>query len=100
MSKFSTMEKLVLQVLEESPAARQDDYVLMWLVCQKTKPELCEKPFADVLYNHRFLGLPNWETVTRCRRKIQAQRPDLVIKRTAKKRREQEQEYRDYALHG
>ena len=97
MARIKSTEKIVLQVLEESPAARGDDYILMWLVCQKTKPELCEKPFADVLYHHNSLGLPNWETVTRCRRKIQEKRPDLVAPETARKRRKEEEDYRAYA---
>lgn len=97
MSKLHTMEKVVLQVLEESPAARADDYVLMWLVCSKLSPEITEKPFADVMYNHNYLGLPNWETVTRCRRKIQAKRPDLVAEVTSRKRRREVEVYREYA---
>lgn len=97
MAKLHTMENVVLEILEKSPAARSDDYVLMWLVCNKTKPEIVEKPFADVLYHHKSLGLPNWETVTRCRRKIQEKRPDLVSPVTARKRRKEEEEYREYA---
>ena len=97
MAKLNTIEKMVLEVLEQSPLARADDYVLMWLVCEKTKPELSEKPFADVLYNHYAWGLPNWESVTRCRRKIQAKRPDLVAPETARKRRKEEKVYREYA---
>ena len=97
MSKLNTMEKVVLQVLEESPLARKDDYVLMWLVCERVKPEIVEKPFANVLYHHKALGLPNWETVTRCRRKIQEKRPDLVVPDTERKRRKEEQEYIEYS---
>ena len=97
MSKLNTMEKVVLEVLEQSPISRADDYALMWLVCEKIKPELVEKPFADVMYHHHTLGLPNWETVTRCRRKIQAQRPDLVSPNTARRRRKEEKVYIDYA---
>ena len=97
MSKLNTMENVVLQVLENSPAARSDDYILMWLVCEKLKPEIIEKPFADVMYNHKLWGLPNWETVTRCRRKIQAKHPELVSLETVRKRRKEEAEYREYA---
>ena len=70
----------------------------MWLVCQKLKPEITEKPFADVLYHHKALGLPNWETVTRCRRKIQEKHPDLqATVTTRRKRHKEEQKYREYA---
>ena len=97
MARLHIMENVVLEILEQSKAARSDDYVLMWLVCQKIKPEIVEKPFADVMYHHKSLGLPNWETVTRCRRKIQEKRPDLVAPVTARKRRKEEKEYREYA---
>ena len=97
MARLHTMENVVLEILEQSKAARSDDYVLMWLVCQKIKPEIVEKPFADVMYHHKSFGLPNWETVTRCRRKIQEKRPDLVSPETARKRSKEEEEYREYA---
>lgn len=98
MTELQTLESVVLSVLESSIAARKDDYVLMWLVCEKIKPEIVEKPFADVLYNHVAWGLPNWESVTRCRRKIQAKRPDLVVESTARKRRKEEKRYMEYAI--
>lgn len=97
MSRLQTIENVVLEILENSKAAREDDYVLMWLVCQKVKPELCEKPFADVMYHHKAMGLPNWESVTRARRKIQEKRPDLLSPEKARKRREEEERYREYA---
>ena len=97
MSKLHTMEKLVLRVLESIPAARSDDYVLMWYVCNELKPETSEMPFGYVLCHHKALGLPNWETVTRCRRKIQAKRPDLVSPETARKRHDEIEVYKEYA---
>lgn len=97
MSKLNTMENVVLKILENSPAARKDDYVLMWLVTSELKPNLAEQRFADVLYNHKENGLPNWETVTRCRRKIQQKRPDLIIEGTARKRHKEEEIYKEYA---
>lgn len=97
MAKLISTEKVVLSVLEESKAARQDDYVLMWLVCNKIKPEIVDMPFSYVLYHHKSLGLPNWETVTRCRRKIQEKRPDLCEPDTTRQRRKEEKEYIEYA---
>lgn len=94
---LQTMEEIVLEVLEKSPLARADDYVLMWLVCLKLKPEITEKPFSDVMYHHNTLGLPNWESVTRCRRKIQQNRTDLISQDTARRRRKKEKEYNEYA---
>lgn len=97
MSRLQTMEKVVLKILEQSKTAREDDYVLMWLVCDELAPEITNKPFSEVMYMHKILGLPNWETVTRCRRKIQEKRPDLLSPEKAKKRREEEEAYKEYA---
>lgn len=97
MSKMKCVEKIVLQVLEEQPRTRADDYLLMLYVTAKTNVDLLNTPFADVMLGRHINGLPNWETVTRCRRKIQEKRPDLIAPNTAKHRRLQEKEYREYA---
>ena len=94
---LKTMEAIVMNVLESSILAREDDYVLMWLVCDRLKPELCNKTFADVLYNHYALGLPNWETVTRCRRRIQEKHPELKVTAVAMKRQKKKPEYIAYS---
>ena len=96
MSKLHTMEKLVLEILEESVAARQDDYILFIRVCEKTNPQILDVPFGLAMKIHYF-QLPNWESVARSRRKIQKKRPDLVEEETARKRRKAETEYRKYA---
>lgn len=98
MSKLATMENVVLSVLEESVLARKDDYVLMYLVCDKLNPQINTMPFGTAMYHHKDYNMPNWETVTRCRRKIQEKRPDLVAPETAKKRHKEEEVYREYAL--
>ena len=97
MAKLYVMESIVLQVLKENPAARSDDYILMLLICQKIDSALINEPFESVMKFHKVNGLPNWETVTRCRRKIQAKYPELVSPVTARKRRKEEAEYMEYA---
>lgn len=97
MSKLKTMEKVVLSVLEQSYAARKDDFVLLYLVCEKINPHLSEMPFGRVLYHHKHFKVPNWKTVERCRRKIFHKRPDLVPPEAAKKRRKEEEEYIEYS---
>lgn len=97
MSKLETMEKVVLSVLEQSYSARKDDFVLLYLVCEKLNPRLSELPFSRVLYHHKDYKVPNWKTVERCRRKVFNKRPDLIPPEAAKKRRKEEEEYREYA---
>ena len=95
--KIHTWEKVVTEVLEESPLARSDDYVLMYLVCEKINNRLLDLPFGRVIFHHEAMRMPSWETITRVRRKIQKNRPDLVDKEAAKKRHKQEVVYREYA---
>ena len=51
----------------------------------------------DVFINHKILGIPSFESITRCRRKLQERNSDL--KSEASLKREQEaKNYVDYAL--
>lgn len=98
MSRLQSVEKVVLQVLEEVPLAREDDYVLMYYVCLRlNKIDLLDTTFFDALLHHKQYDMPNWESVTRARRKVQEKRPDLVSPQKAKKRHEEEKVYREYA---
>lgn len=97
MPKFQSMEKIVSEVLEGNLQARKDDYVLMLCVCEKICPEILNYPFWVVMKNHYTNKLPNFKTVERCRRKLQGKYPDLVSSETAKNRRKEEEQYREYA---
>ena len=96
-AKLETMEKIVLSILETSYAARKDDFVLMYLVCDKLNPRLNDMPFGRVMYHHKEFQVPNWKTVERCRRKAFEKRPDLVPLDIAKKRQKEEEAYIEYA---
>lgn len=98
MAKIKSTEKIVLSILKEYPPARKDDYLLMCLVCQRVNGDLLDKTFWDVMAFHKENGLPNWETVTRCRRKIQERFPYLKDSEVAQARHKEEQEYIDYAM--
>lgn len=55
-------------------------------------------PFAEVMSQYRYLGLPSFESVGRTRRKLQAEHPELLGSiRIQKLRAKQEQNYRRYA---
>lgn len=97
MAKLYTMENIVLEILIEYPLARKDDYFLLCMVCEKTRKEILSVPLGVALANHKTLHFPNWETVTRVRRKLQEKHPELVDPETAKKRHKEETEYREYA---
>ena len=97
MAKLYTIEAVVLEVLEECVQARSDDNCLMNGVCRKLCPDLLDCGLGFALWNWKRLGLPNWKSVERCRRKIQRKRPDLKFSVTAEIRAQEEAEYREYA---
>ena len=92
MAKLHTIEKFVLQALEEQPETRKDDFLLMLAVCEKTEADIIGTTFKEAMIHHKLFKIPNWKSVERARRKIQAQRPDLVDAKTAEKRRKEEEE--------
>lgn len=97
MKEFDQIEKLVTEILETTVEARSDDYKLYVAVVKQLAPELAEKPFNDVLNNHYENGLPNWESVTRIRRKVQQQRPNLRDDRTVRNRTLRKRLFEEYA---
>lgn len=99
MAEFETTEKLVHKILINNPSTRFSDYNLFVAVVRKLKPELLRLPIEEFFttVKGKDSGIPKYETVTRCRRKIQANNPELKEPHTAQKRAEQETEYKAYA---
>ena len=55
-------------------------------------------PLAEIMTQHKYLGLPSFESVSRTRRKLQARYPELVGSRHVQKMRATgEKAYRRYA---
>lgn len=97
MSKLHNMETIVELVLEEWPVTREHDCLLMVGVCKKLGIDIYNISFRDAMVKRKKLNIPNWETVTRCRRKIQERRRDLVSMAALKRRQEAEANFRDYS---
>ena len=96
MSKLHTMEKIVLQILQEKPQSRKNDYLLWLYLCEVECPHLMNFPFWVVLQNHSF-ELPNIKSVERARRKIQEKHPELKSFNTVINRRKEEELYKEYS---
>ena len=69
----STVEK----VLREHKDARDSDFRTIGWVIKLTRPEVMSMSFSAVLWNHKELGLPSFETIRRTRQKLQHDNPDL-----------------------
>lgn len=94
MGRIKKYENLVRAVLLTHEATRSDDKLLYyWL--------LREEGFDTEIPLSRFLigsNFPNWESVTRCRRKLQEKFPELRPEKNEQdRRRDLEEEFIKYA---
>lgn len=88
------LEDLVYQTLNENKNASSDDFILYGGVLKRMGIEL-DMSIRTLFSNHKKLGIPSFESVSRCRRKLCETYPYLADKTDI--RREEEQKYRDYA---
>lgn len=98
MKNLKTIEEKVRSALSCNENARDDDMTLYVCVCALCLPSAPKMPFADVMLHYRSLGLPNFESVGRIRRKLQSKHPELAgSPEVVKRRTAQERVYRNYA---
>ena len=103
MKKIKKFESMVFEILYNIPITRSDDYLLYYLVVDehfKNNPHLgdIEKiTFAEIMHGHIAMNIPSYETITRCRRKVQEKHPELRSKTTERKRHKKEKAFRAYA---
>lgn len=88
-------KEVVRDVLERIPKTRDSDAILICMVYDKLGKNW-KLPFADIMYEVDQGRLPAFETISRCRRKIQEEFPHLrgTIQ---EQRQEQQQIYKDLA---
>lgn len=94
--KLANIEPKVIKILENNPRTRGDD----WLLLDAYYNEIIDTSvmsFKTVCEHHEELGLPSFESLRRCRQKVQAKRLDLVDPNTAKHRRKLVEDYKEYA---
>ncbi len=81
MDNLTTVSALVQDILTNEPDARNSDNLLFYLVCKKLLADQGED-IDSMLFGKLFLslkgyGLPQYESVGRCRRKLQHEFPEL-----------------------
>ena len=100
-NELNTTTMIVKKVLENVPSSRNSDNLLFIEVVKEINVSLIYKPLAEVLENLKDYNLPSIETVGRCRRKIQAEHPELRAKKSVQDcRAEREEEFRELAKAG
>lgn len=98
MRNLKTIENKVKTILKKNEDARNDDMVLYLALCNLCLKDAGAIPLAEIMTQHRSLGLPSFESVSRTRRKLQAQHPELAGSRPVQKMRATgEKAYRRYA---
>ena len=95
MARINTIHNKVKRILENNPETRADD----WLLILKVWKEYISTDISveTLLTHHIELGVPNFESIRRCRQKIQADNPHLVDEEAREIRKKEEAEYRQYA---
>lgn len=93
---------LVKEILEENIQARNSDTYLYLQVIYKVGLlkgiNMNEMSVTDFLMKRSSLNFPNYETVSRARRKLQAEHPELTSSKEVKAQKLiNERVYRDYA---
>ena len=67
---------------------RNDDMVLYLALCNVCLKDAGAMPLAEIMTQHKYLGLPSFESVSRTRRKLQAKYPELAGSRPVQKLRD------------
>ena len=79
-NKIHKLEDTVKPILETNVLSRGDDFELILRVYEKLldySNYIDEMSFRELLNNHIVLDLPPFESITRCRRKLQQIYPEL-----------------------
>lgn len=95
--KVKNTEQYVLDALKGNIRAREDDFILYGVVLKKLGYDLKNTNLYEFLANAKTSNTPSFETVTRCRRKLQEQMPSLRETEITKARQEKTTEFINYS---
>lgn len=93
MQQLKQLNKVVKEVLEENPETRKSDIKLIMEVFKRRGVNTSES-FATLAVNGQ---LAQMESITRARRKVQSDYPELKDDHAAELRAEREEVFREYA---
>lgn len=95
------IEDIVKEVLQKDIESRSDDFVLIYRVYLAINENAVVRlPFYELMLNHNQYNLPVFESITRARRKVQKEHPELSNEKTVNKRLNATADYIDYAIDG
>lgn len=94
LMKLDTMHNIVKKVLEEDKKTRVSDKLLFVRVCETLGINTSRARLIELYTNQ---DIPSWETVSRCRRKVQELHPELKDENATVSRQEKIEYYVAYA---
>lgn len=101
-NKLRTLEEVIKPILETQPKTRGDNFELVLRVYEEHlsySNYMTTMSFRELLENHNNLGLPSFESITRVRRKLQRDFPELQPdKETQMVRMKETETYIEYAF--
>jgi len=95
--KLIKVEEAVEKVLRENPETRSDDFMFINSTYEELGYVKGMQSFATTLKKAKKRGYTSFESITRSRRKLQKQFPELVDKETQKARAEKVVDYIAYS---
>lgn len=98
MAKILTIHQMVERILRDYPGTRDDDRELIKTLYGKYYGVDYYKPWGAVIKDK---NLPSFESIRRCRQKLQEQNEDLRgSKKSEEARLAKQEEYLEYAREG
>ena len=97
MRNLSDLRKIVETILINDVDARKDDNYLILRVIEVLHPSEADKSFSEVMLNAKKNRI-NFESIRRCRQKVQELNPQLKDKETVQARTHAIDSYRDFAF--
>ena len=77
MRELQKLTDIVKEILQEDESTRSSDKYLYYAVCKRLNDTALDDKLGDFLLTFSDYNLPQFESVGRARRKIQAQFPEL-----------------------
>lgn len=97
MSRMSNLEPLVLRALISDDRCKKDDFILYLSVIEQCGMNT-NVTIHSALKNHNLFKLPSFESVSRCRRKLQERDVSLKSDEAVRIREKERREFEDYAM--
>lgn len=100
-SELGTVKEQVIEVLAKYPKTRADDFLLYAAVYMEYYGVNGNDSFVSVMRNHTAYGLPGFDSIRRCRQKVQAECAELRAPENIDTGRlDKQAEYIEFAMEG